>query len=676
MSTPTPISTPSNEIEPSIDGGFLDHLASVRDRAVRWLVSQQQSEGYWCAELQGDVILETEYFLFLRYMGFGTPEIEQALARYVLSQRNAEGGWGLFPGAPSELSATVKAYVMLKALGHDPESPLMREVRAVILRHGGIVRVNSFTKIQLALAGLYDWNAVPAIPPELILFPKNFYFSIYSMSAWSRTMIVPLAIVAHYKKTVPLGIDVDELYVGGREKANPHMLYDKNPLTWHNFFLVWNRIIKVMENLHIHPLRPLALWKSHQWLRDRIKHSEGLGTIFPALVNSMIAFHALGYSHDDPVIRREHAELERFYIWEGDKLRLQPCFSPVWDTGWAALALRRAGLASDDPSIVKSVEWLLTKETRLRGDWAIKNPLPEPSGWYFEYKNEWYPDVDDTTLVLRVLNLCEIPNQAALARASERGLDWLMGMQCRGGGWAAFDKDNDKTIFTKVPFADHNAMIDPPTADITGRVLELLGELGFTADDPSVAKAISFIRSEQERDGSWFGRWGVNYIYGTWQVLVGLASVGENMKQPYVQRAARWLRSVQKPDGGWGESLASYEEPHRKNEGASTASQTAWAVLGLIAVGESQSPAVLRGLRYLAETQTRDGDWSEDAWTGTGFPKVFYLRYHYYRHYFPLLAIGTWFEECRRLERGRGFEASTSASVSTSPAETTLNQPA
>lgn len=635
--------------DPSRSSEFKDLLCSCRDRAVRWLLGQQKPDGHWCAELQGDTILETEYYLYLRYMGFGDEKLYRQLADYVISQQNPEGGWGLYHGAPSELSATVKVYVMLKAMGHDLESDLMKRTREVILSLGGVVLVNSFTKIQLALVGLYDWDAVPAVPPELILFPKNFYFSIYSMSAWSRTMIVPLAIVCHYQKTVPLGIDIDELYVGGRAKANPRMRYDRNPITWHNFFLVWDRLIKVMERWHIYPLRRWALWKSHQWLRDRIKHSEGLGTIFPAMVNSIVALKALGYSNDDPIIRREHHELERFHILENNKLRLQPCFSPVWDTGWAGLALRKAGLPSNDPAMVRAVEWLLTKETRLRGDWYIKNPQNEPSGWYFEYHNEWYPDVDDTTLVLRVLNMTEIPNQAELARASERGLAWLIGMQCRGGGWAAFDKDNDKYIFTKVPFADHNAMIDPPTADITGRVLELLGELGYTTEDPLVARAIRYIRSEQETDGSWFGRWGVNYIYGTWQVLVGLACVGEDMNQPYIQRAVRWMKSLQRENGGWGETLGSYAEPHRKTEGKTTASQTAWAILGLIAAGETRSRAVQLGLDYLAREQHVDGDWKEEEWTGTGFPKVFYLRYHYYRHYFPLLAIATYLEETRKM---------------------------
>ena len=295
--------------DPSRSAEFRELLASCRDKAVRWLLGRQHANGHWCAELQGDTILETEYYFYLRYMGFGDETLYRQLADYVLSQQNDEGGWGLYPGAPSDLCATVNAYVMLKAMGADAGSPFMTRIRDVILREGGVVLVNSFTKIQLALAGLYDWNAVPAMPPELILFPKNFYFSIYSMSAWSRTMIVPLAVVCHYKKTVPLGIDIDELYVGGREKANPHMRWDRNPVTWHNFFLVWNRIIKIMERFHIHPLRRWALWKSHQWLRDRIRHSDGLGTIFPGIVNSIIALKALGYSNDDPVIRKEHHEL-------------------------------------------------------------------------------------------------------------------------------------------------------------------------------------------------------------------------------------------------------------------------------------------------------------------------------------------------------------------------------
>lgn len=621
---------------------MLEQAQKARRQLRDWLLAQQHAEGYWVAELQGDTILETEYALFLHYMGWGDAGTYRLLANYILGQQNTEGGWGMFADAPTDISATVKAYILLKLAGHDVNSPTLKKVRDVILRLGGIVKVNSFTKIHLALVGEFPWEGVPAIPPELILFPRNFYFSIYAMSAWSRTMIVPLAIVEHSKLTRPLPFTVDELYLGGRAQANIHLPWSSRWLSWHNFFLAWNHIIKAWQRQPIHPFRNLAVRKCHEWLLERLNHSDGLGTIFPAMVNSIFALTALGYPPDHPLIQREKKELERFHIREADTLRLQPCFSPVWDTAWAAVALKQAGLDTTNPSLVSAAEWLLSKETTIIGDWAIKNPQREPAGWYFEFRNEWYPDVDDTAMVLRALNMVDVPNRAELARAVERGFHWLLGMQCRDGGWASFDKDNDRALYTQVPFADHNAMIDPPTSDITGRVLECLGEFGYTTEMPEAGRAIEFIKRDQCADGSWFGRWGCNYIYGTWQVLVGLSQIGEDLNQPYVQRAVRWLKSVQNEDGGWGETLASYTDESLKGKGPGTASQTSWGILGLIAAGESRSRSVRLGLEWLLAHQNADGSFTEKEWTGTGFPKVFYLRYHYYRAYFPLLALNAY----------------------------------
>ncbi len=618
---------------------MLEQVKRAQERIRDWLLGQQHPEGYWVAELQGDTILETEYAIYLHYMGWGEADTYRRLANYVLTQQNQENGWGIHPGAPTDISASVKAYILLKLAGHDVNSELMTKVRENILRHGGITKVNSFTKIYLALVGEFPWEGVAAIPPELILFPKNFYFSIYSMSAWSRTMIVPLSLVEHAKLTRPFPFNVDELYAGGRENANIHMSWSPNIFSWHNFFLTWNYIIKAWQKQPIHPFRGTAIRRCHEWLLERLNHSDGLGTIFPAMVNSFFALTALGYPPDHPLIQREKKELERFIIREGDTMRLQPCFSPVWDTAWIVSALKPAGLSASHPALVSAGEWLLSKETTIVGDWAIKNPQREPAGWYFEFRNEWYPDVDDTIMVLRALNMIEVPNRAELARAVERGFHWLLGMQCRNGGWASFDKDNDHYLFTQVPFADHNAMIDPPTSDITGRVLECLGEFGYTSDMPEAGRAIEFIKKDQCEDGSWFGRWGCNYIYGTWQILVGLAAIGEDLNQPYVQRGVRWMKSVQNEDGGWGETLASYSDANLKGQGPSTASQTAWGVLGLIAAGESRSRSVRRGMEWLLNHQNPDGSFTETEWTGTGFPKVFYLRYHYYRAYFPLIAF-------------------------------------
>jgi len=619
-----------------------DQVQPARERLRDWLLAQQHPDGYWVAELQGDTILETEYAIFLHYMGWGDAETYRLLANYVLTQQNEEGGWGMYPHAPTDVSATVKAYLLLKLAGHGVDSGLMQKIRAIILRQGGIVAVNSFTKVYLALVGEFPWEGVPAIPPELILFPRKFYFSIYSMSAWSRTMIVPLSIVEHTKLTRPFPFTLDELYVGGRENADIHLPWSRGIFTWRNFFLAWNYIIKAWQAQPVHPFRKHAIARCHDWLLARMNHSDGLGTIFPAMVNSIFALAALGYPSDHPLVQRERRELERFLIREGDTLRLQPCFSPVWDTAWATVAVKQADLEPTHPALVSAAEWLLSKETTIIGDWAIRNPQNEPAGWYFEFHNEWYPDVDDTIMVLRALNAVEIPNRAELARAVERGFHWMLGMQCRNGGWASFDKDNDRYLYTQVPFADHNAMIDPPTADITGRVLQCLGEFGHTIEMPEAARAIEFIKRDQCKDGSWFGRWGCNYIHGTWQVLAGLAQIGEDLNQPYVQHAVRWLKSVQNKDGGCGETAGSYSDETLKGKGPSTASQTSWAVLGLIAVGESRSRAVRRGIEWLLNHQNADGSFTEQEWTGTGFPKVFYLRYHYYRAYFPLLAFNAY----------------------------------
>ena len=546
-----------------------------QERSRKWLLARQHPEGYWVGELEGDTILESEYALYLHYMGWGDPETYRLLANHVLQHRNPEGGWAIFPGGPTDISATVKCYILLRLAGHGVEEELMRGVRETILRHGGIVKVNSFTKIYLALVGEFPWEGVPAIPPELILFPKNFYYSIYSMSAWSRTMIVPLSIVEHFKVTRPFPFTVDELYAGGREQANIHLPWSKRTITWHNFFLTWNYIIKWWQGQPIHPFRGIALKRCHRWLLDRLEHSDGLGTIFPAMVNSIFALTALGYPPDHPLVQREKKELERFTIREGETMRLQPCFSPVWDTAWSTLILRESGMPPDHPALQRAAEWMLSKETTIIGDWAIKNPQPEPAGWYFEFLNEWYPDVDDTIVVLRALKQVDLPNRAAKERAMDRGLRWTLGMQCRNGGWASFDKDNTHRLYTEVPFADHNAMIDPPSADITGRVLECLADFGFNTSSPECRRAIAFIEKDQCPDGSWFGRWGSNYIYGTWQVLVGLSRIGADLSQPMGRRAVHWMESVQNEDGGWGETLASYNDPSLKGKGPSTASQTA-----------------------------------------------------------------------------------------------------
>jgi len=483
--------------------------------------------------------------------------------------------------------------------------------------------------------------------PELLLLPRWFYLNLYEFSAWSRTIIVQLAIISAHRPFRPLPVDIDELFTGVRHGRELRLQWSRAPFTWRNFFLAIDRCLHFFEDRRWLPWRRRAIRACEEWMLARSPRSGGLGAIFPPMVNALMAMRCLGYADDHPELRAHLRELEAFEILEGDALRLQPCVSPVWDTALSAMALQAAGTAPDDPALSLAGEWLLDRRIREKGDWAVKRPGAPVAAWFFEYANEFYPDVDDTVAVLMALQAARLQDEATKERVSREALEWVFQMQCRSGGWGSFDVDNDRMVFTQIPFADHNAMVDPPTADITARTLEMLSRYGYDGTDPRVRRAIDFVRREQEPDGAWFGRWGVNYVYGTWQVLKGLSCIGEDMSQPYVQRATRWLRERQNPDGGWGESCATYDDPSLRGKGPSTASQTAWAVMGLISAGDVSSEGLRRGLDYLIRTQKPDGSWDEPWFTGTGFPKVFYLRYHLYRQYFPVFALGMY---ARQLE--------------------------
>ncbi|HEX7961919.1 MAG TPA: squalene--hopene cyclase, partial [Terriglobales bacterium] len=489
------------------------------------------------------------------------------------------------------------------------------------------------------------------IPPEIVLFPNWFWFNIYEISSWSRAILVPLSIAYAKKpfKKIPVEMGIDELFPGGRESCDLHLKWSQRKISWRNFFLILNHIAHYFERVHVRPLRSIALKKAERWMLERFEKSDGLGAIYPGIMNSIIALRCLGYSVDDPQFIRAMDEFEKLGIEEQrvpdyaePTFRMQPCMSPVWDTAYAVFALAESGIPKDDPRLIKAADWILSKEVRHKGDWAVKVKNAEPGGWYFEFNNEFYPDVDDSAMVLLALSRVANPRERYQHEVAQRAVNWIFAMQCKNGGWASFDKDNNKMVFQHIPFADHNAMLDPATVDITGRVLEMLADYGYGRSDNRVRKAIEFIESEQQADGSWFGRWGVNYIYGTMQVLRGLEAVGVWNHEPFVQQAAEWLRSVQNPDGGWGESCDSYDDPNEKGIGPSTPSQTAWAVLGLLAAGDTHSNSVANGVAYLLRTQKRDGSWDELQYTGTGFPRVFYLAYHLYRSYFPLLALATY----------------------------------
>ncbi len=641
-------SFPPPSSAPQLRFGKIDDLASrvaaAIDGARNWLLSQQHEDGYWCGELEADSTLESDYILMHTLLGTSNQERFQKCANYILRHQNEDGGWPIFNGGPSNISASVKAYFSLKLTGYKPDHPALVRARKKILELGGVTKVNTFTKIYLCFLGQYDYDAVPAIPPEIVLFPNWFWFNIYEISSWSRAILVPLSIVYAKKpfKKIPDEMAIDELFVGGRDKSRMRLEWSDKLISWRNFFLVFDRLTHWFEAVHIRPLRSMALKKAERWMLERFEMSDGLAAIYPAMLNAIIALRCQGYSLDDPQMIRALDEFEKLGIEEEDTFRMQPCKPPVWDTAYAMFALGEAGLAKTDPRMVKSADWILQKQVRKPGDWTVNNKKGKPGGWYFEFNNEFYPDVDDTAMVALGLAQVEHPNGRYQLESVERAIDWVLSMQCKNGGFASFDKDNDRMVFEHIPFADHNAMLDPPTVDITGRVLEMLAAYGYDKNHPAVKKALKFIRDEQEPDGSWFGRWGVNYIYGTMQVLRGLEAMGTDHHEPYVQQAAEWIRMVQNPDGGWGETCGSYDDPNTKGIGPSTPSQTAWAVMGLLAANDTRSDSVAKGVAYLLKTQKKDGSWDEPWYTGTGFPRVFYLMYHMYRQYFPLIALTTY----------------------------------
>ncbi|HEX4406445.1 MAG TPA: squalene--hopene cyclase [Polyangia bacterium] len=618
---------------PSPNAGAVARAAA---RARDWLLARQDAAGFWCGELEGDTTLESYIILLEAFFGRRGSARSTALARVIRDEALATGGWAQYPGGPAEISVSVLSYFALKLAGVSADEPEMARARDAILALGGVAHANTYTKYHLAFFGQFPWSDVPAIPPEMVFLPGGGPFTVYDMSSWSRTIFVPLAILYATKLTTPLPAEcgVRELFASAEPARAERGTLKK-------IFFGVDRLLKTYERLPgASALRQLAVKRAGAWMVERFEDSDGLSAILPAMANSVMALKALGYADDHPLQLEQRAHLDGLLVPEGETIRVQPCLSPVWDTVLAGHALIQAG-QGEHPALRRAASWLLRKQTRRAGDWSQRNPVP-PGGWYFEHRNEFYPDVDDTCMALMVLKHARADDvsEATQDAAIRRGLTWMLGMQNDDGGWASFDRGNDKRWLTEVPFADHNAMIDPSTADITGRVLESLSHFEeFSAAHPIVRRALDFLRRDQASDGAWYGRWGVNYIYGTWQVLRGVASIGEDLEAPYVRRGVGWLLAHQNADGGWGESIASYDDPSQRGVGASTPSQTAWALMGLFAGGDADGPAVRRGVRRLLETQSPDGTWAQDPWTGTGFPKVFYLNYPYYRHYFPLMAL-------------------------------------
>ncbi len=611
------------------------------DRAAQFLQSNQAPDGHWCAELTADTTLESDFILFQLWLyppvdGVWRPEsrpqVDKAVAR-ILAGQLPDGGFNIYSQGPSEISASVKAYFALKLGGVPVADARMIALRDRILALGGIQSANSYTKVNLSLFGCYPRDCCPSIPPEIMLLPGKL---LYQMSSWTRAIIVSLAIVHSHnpQRPVPKGFDLDELHLPG---MSYEFAGEDSWLTWRKAFVHSDKILKLWENYGFSRIRRIAIRKCEHWMLERFKYSDGLGAIYPPMMYAVMALDVLGYHETHPLRVEALRHFNDLMVDDGERFYFQPCYSPIWDTAIAGYALAEAGSRSA-PALKRAADWMLSKEIRRQGDWSVKRPNTEPSGWAFEYNNEHYPDIDDTAMVLLALSKMQGQKPAAQRECVERAIRWLLDMQGRDGGWAAFDVDNNWVFLNNVPFADHNAMLDPNCADITGRVLEGLAAHGVARDHQAVRRGVEWLVRNQETDGSWYGRWGVAYIYGTCFALRGLAAADEDNHEPHIQRANEWLRSIQNADGGWGESCASYDNGIF-TPAHSTPSQTAWALMGLIAGGDTYSSSVLNGIRYLLETQRPDGNWDEDLSTGTGFPKVFYLTYHNYRISFPLIAL-------------------------------------
>jgi squalene-hopene/tetraprenyl-beta-curcumene cyclase len=620
-------------------------------QAAAAMLAWQDPGGYWWAELESNVTITAEYLMLHRFLGLSEHEFPR-LANDILSRQLPNGGWSLFYGDGGELSTTVEAYLALKMAGFSAEDARLTRAREFILARGGALKTRVFTRIFLALFGQVSWDGIPLLPVEFILLPPWSGFSIYEFSSWARGTIVPLMIVMAKRPVCALhpAQGVAELFL------NPGEPFEKHRVAWkpggpilENLFVVLDQVLKLY---HHHPwpvLRRVALRKAEKWVLEHQEDTGDWGGIQPMMLNSLLALHCLGYDRDHKVMRRGLQALEFFTLEHGDRLWLQSCISPVWDTALALRALAAAGVPRKHPGLVKAAHWLVTQQILKPGDWSIKKPNLPAGGWAFEFVNNWYPDIDDSAMVLMALKET-LADQDEYQVALRRGIDWCLGMQSKNGGFAAFDVDNTKEWLNAIPFGDLKALVDPPTEDVTGRVIEMMGVFGYSPENPLAARALEFLRNRQHPYGPWWGRWGVNFIYGTWSVLPALQAIGEDMRQPYIRRAVAWLKAQQNPDGGWGETCESYRRPELLGQGPSTASQTAWALLALMAAGETFSAEVRAGIEYLLDTQTPQGRWEEKHFTGTGFPAHFMIRYHLYRDCFPLMALGQYLQALARRE--------------------------
>ena len=642
-----------NEMSPKEVTRFSDQVQTARldeaiMRAGESLVELQHPDGHWVFELEADVTIPSEFILLQHYLGRIEPGLQARIAEYIRATQGEDGGWPLFYGGALDLSASVKAYFALKAAGDPTDAPHMARAREAILARGGARRCNVFTRILLALFGEVPWRAVPVMPVEIMLLPGWSPFHIAKVSYWSRTVLVPLLVLMALRPRArnPHGVTINELFTEPPEAVRD-WITGPTSSPWSVAFGMLDRLLRVAEPFFPADPRRRAIEKAVAFVTERLNGEDGLGGIFPAIANAAMMFDCLGYGPDDPDYATALASVHKLLVLDGERSYCQPCLSPIWDTALACHALMEVDDGRLESTLRPALDWLESKQVlEVVGDWAATRPGLRPGGWAFQFENPYYPDLDDTAAVALALHHF---GPARYRSAVDRAAEWVVGMQSRNGGWGSFDADNTHYYLNHIPFADHGALLDPPTADVSARCLGFLTQLGHGPDHPSVAAAIAYLRDEQEPDGSWFGRWGTNYIYGTWSVLAALNSAGIASDSPEVRRAVGWLLARQHKDGGWGEGGESYcpEAPHG-DAPYSTPSQTAWALLGLMAAGEAGHPAVARGIAYLIDSQDEDGNWDESWYTAVGFPRVFYLRYHGYRAFFPLWALARY----RRLSRG------------------------
>jgi squalene-hopene/tetraprenyl-beta-curcumene cyclase len=611
--------------------------------ATQALLGCQRSDGHFLFELEADATIPAEYVLLRHYLGEPVDAaLERGIAAYLRRIQGAHDGWPLFRDGEFDMSATVKAYFALKMIGDEPQAAHMRRARDAIRTRGGAERANVFTRCLLALYGIVPWSAVPVMPVEIMLLPRWFPFHLDKISYWSRTVIVPLLVLLAKKPRAQnaKGVTITELFLEPPQSLGPTPKAPQQKASWFWFFRAVDNVLRAAEPLFPKRVRQRAIDRAVAWVGERLNGEDGLGAIFPAMANSVMMYDALGLPADHPQRAIARRSIDKLLVVHDDETYCQPCVSPIWDTGLACHALLEVGGERVVADVKRGLDWLVPMQVLdVRGDWTARRPELRPGGWAFQYANPHYPDVDDTAVVAmamdRMQNLGDADYGAAIARAKE----WIIGMQSKNGGWGAFDADNECYYLNNIPFADHGALLDPPTEDVSARCLSMLAQLGDTTS-PAVKRSIDYLRRTQAADGSWYGRWGMNYIYGTWSVLCALNAAGIDGAAPEMRKAVDWLAAIQNDDGGWGEDGSSYKLDYKGYEKASsTASQTAWAVLGFMAAGAVDHPCVARGIKYLADNQGADGFWNEERYTATGFPRVFYLRYHGYAKFFPLSAL-------------------------------------